>query len=121
MLPNPFSVKINLLLFSVEIFPKYLKLVKVGKQFCPKRRKNSPNLVTLVGSPSFHVSSDDSFFLASRPLRKTISCKTDSDTPVQGCQTVHFQTKYPNSGKFLWDLDWEMLIYFMAICNSLKK
>jgi hypothetical protein len=28
---------------------------------------------------------------------------------------VCFQTKTPNLGKFLRDLDWKMLIYFMAV------
>jgi hypothetical protein len=30
---------------------------------------------------------------------------------------VYFQTKKTNLGKFWWALDWEMLIYFMAIWN----
>jgi hypothetical protein len=35
----------------------------------------------------------------------------------QGCQMVHFQTKNPNLGKFWRALEWEMLLYFMAIRN----
>jgi hypothetical protein len=33
---------------------------------------------------------------------------------------VYFQTKNPNLGKFWRDLDWKMLIYFMAIWNILR-
>jgi hypothetical protein len=38
----------------------------------------------------------------------------------QGCQMVYFQTKNPNLGKYWSDLDWKMLIYFMAVCNILR-
>jgi hypothetical protein len=31
------------------------------------------------------------------------------------CQMAYFQTKNPNLGKFWKDLQWEMLVYFMAI------
>jgi hypothetical protein len=34
---------------------------------------------------------------------------------IQGCQMACFQTKNPNLGKFCRDLQWKMLIYFMAI------
>jgi hypothetical protein len=39
-------------------------------------------------------------------------------TNYQGCQMVYFQTKTPNFGQFLRDLDWEMLIYFMTVANN---
>jgi hypothetical protein len=36
---------------------------------------------------------------------------------LQGCQIVCFQTKNPNLGKFMRALEWEMLVYFMALWN----
>jgi hypothetical protein len=42
-------------------------------------------------------------------------------TTAQGCQMVCFQTKNPNLGKFCRALDWQMLIYFMAIRNILWR
>jgi hypothetical protein len=47
-----------------------------------------------------------SFFLFSRAL--------------QDCQTVYFQTKNPNLGKFWRGSDWKMLINFRAIWNTLR-
>jgi hypothetical protein len=32
----------------------------------------------------------------------------------------YFQTQNPNLGKFWSVLDWNMLIYFMSICNILQ-
>jgi hypothetical protein len=34
---------------------------------------------------------------------------------LQGCQMVHFQTKYPNFGIFWKALEWKILVYFMDI------
>jgi hypothetical protein len=39
----------------------------------------------------------------------------------QGCQKVYFQTKNPNSGKFWRDLQWKVLVYFMAFCSVLLQ
>jgi hypothetical protein len=47
------------------------------------------------------------------------SCHVFCSVP-QGCQTVCFQTKNPNLGKFWRALDWKMLIYFMDIWNILR-
>jgi hypothetical protein len=32
----------------------------------------------------------------------------------QGCQIVYFQLKNPDTGKFWRNLQWKMLVYFMA-------
>jgi hypothetical protein len=32
---------------------------------------------------------------------------------------VYFQTKKPNWGKFWRALEWQMLVYFIVICNVL--
>jgi hypothetical protein len=36
-----------------------------------------------------------------------------------GCQMVYFQTKKPNLGNFWRVLQWNMLVYFTAICYIL--
>jgi hypothetical protein len=38
----------------------------------------------------------------------------------QGCQISYFQTKNPNLGKFWSVLQWQMLVYFMAIWSTLQ-
>jgi hypothetical protein len=43
----------------------------------------------------------------------------DLARPDQGCQMAHFQTKNPNLGKFWRVLEWERLVYSMAILNIL--
>jgi hypothetical protein len=40
-----------------------------------------------------------------------LQCYTLLAQPQQGCQMVYFQTKNPNLGKYLWALDWKMLIH----------
>jgi hypothetical protein len=35
--------------------------------------------------------------------------------------TFYFQTKNPNLGKFLKDLQWKMLLYFMTIGSILRQ
>jgi hypothetical protein len=57
-------------------------------------------------------------FLAFRFLLLHISSAdrsliTDIITPSQGCQTVCFQTKNPNLGKFWRVLLWKILVYFL--------
>jgi hypothetical protein len=38
----------------------------------------------------------------------------------QGCQMADFPTKNPNLGKFWRDLQWKMLVYFMAMWSILR-
>jgi hypothetical protein len=44
-------------------------------------------------------------------------CRTCGE---QGCQMTCFQTKNPNLGKFWRDLQWTILVYFMAIWSILQ-
>jgi hypothetical protein len=37
----------------------------------------------------------------------------------QGCQMAYFQTKNPSLVKFLWALQWERLVFSMALWNLL--
>jgi hypothetical protein len=37
----------------------------------------------------------------------------------QGCQMAYFRTKNPNFGSFLRDLQWKMLVIFLAIWSIL--
>jgi hypothetical protein len=39
---------------------------------------------------------------------------------AQGCQMVSFQTKNPTLGIFWKTLEWQMLLYVMAIYNILR-
>jgi hypothetical protein len=39
---------------------------------------------------------------------------------MQGCQMAYFQAKNPNLGKFWSDLQWNVLVYFMAIWSILQ-
>jgi hypothetical protein len=40
--------------------------------------------------------------------------------PKQGCQMSYFQAKNPSLGKFWRELQWKMLVYFMAIWSILQ-
>jgi hypothetical protein len=61
------------------------------------------------GNPDVH------HFFRGKSSTKAKILVTLVDCPLLGCQMVYFQTKKPNLGKFWRALDWEMLIYIMAI------
>jgi hypothetical protein len=94
---------------------------------CPQQKRDSIWVFLLISFSRLPLFMPPTFcpvnlvvfrFVMTRQERKKIPAKTCVQSP--NCQMVCFQTKKPNLGKFWRALEWQNLVYSMAIWNILR-